>query len=100
VFSGQDVAEALDRAIARAGTPPSITVDHGTEFTSRALDERAYPTGASWTLSRLENRFRGQVSAHSHDPIRFLAVFLDVAQQGPQNGDVPIKKIKGDGHEA
>ena len=41
-MSGQRVAEVLDRVIAEHGTPASITVDHGTEFTSRALDEWAY----------------------------------------------------------
>jgi len=38
-FCGRDVVAALDRAIQRAGTPSSITVDHGTEFTSKALEE-------------------------------------------------------------
>jgi putative transposase len=33
-MSGRAVAEALDRAIAELGKPRSITVDHGTEFTS------------------------------------------------------------------
>jgi putative transposase len=37
-MSGAACAEALDRAIGRYGKPRSITVDHGTEFTSRALD--------------------------------------------------------------
>lgn len=41
-MSGRAVAEALDRAIAEHGKPRSITVDHGTEFTSRVLDEWAY----------------------------------------------------------
>jgi putative transposase len=41
-FCGRDVVAALDRAIERAGTPTSITVDHGTEFTSKALEEWAY----------------------------------------------------------
>jgi len=39
------VVAALDRAIERAGTPVSITVDHGTEFTSKALEEWAYQRG-------------------------------------------------------
>lgn len=51
-FSGQDVAEALDRAIARAGTPVSITVDHGTEFTSRALEDWAYRRGVKLDFIR------------------------------------------------
>ena len=40
--SGRDVVAALDRVIDRTGTPLSITVDHGTEFTSKALEEWAY----------------------------------------------------------
>jgi putative transposase len=44
-FSGHDVAVALDRAIERSGTPASITVDHGTEFTSKALEDWAYQRG-------------------------------------------------------
>lgn len=44
-LSGADVAEALDRVIVCAGTPVSITVDHGTEFTSKALEEWAYQRG-------------------------------------------------------
>jgi transposase InsO family protein len=46
------VAEAFDRAIARYGKPRSITVDHDTEFTSRALDERAYRRGVVLNLIR------------------------------------------------
>jgi putative transposase len=44
-MSGRAVAEALDRAIAKHGKPQTITVDHGTEFTSRVLDEWAYQRG-------------------------------------------------------
>lgn len=44
-MTGQAVVQALDRVIAQHGTPVSITVDHGTEFISRALDEWAYRRG-------------------------------------------------------
>ena len=44
-FGGRDVVAALDRIIEHTGTPLSITVDHGTEFTSRALEEWAYQRG-------------------------------------------------------
>jgi putative transposase len=44
-FSGRDVVDALDRIVARTGTPASITIDHGTEFTSKALEEWAYRRG-------------------------------------------------------
>jgi putative transposase len=41
-FGGRDVVAALDRIIEHTGAPLSITVDHRTEFTSRALEEWAY----------------------------------------------------------
>jgi putative transposase len=44
-FSGRDVVTVLDRIIEHTGTPVSITVDHGTEFTSKALEEWAYLRG-------------------------------------------------------
>ena len=44
-FGGRDVVAALDRIIEHTGAPLSITVDHGTEFTSRALEEWAYQRG-------------------------------------------------------
>jgi putative transposase len=44
-FSGHDVVAAQGQAIARSGTPVSITVDHGTEFTSRALEDWAWRRG-------------------------------------------------------
>ena len=44
-FGGRDVVAALDRLIEHTGAPLSITVDHGTEFTSKALEEWAYQRG-------------------------------------------------------
>jgi putative transposase len=45
-MSGQAVAEALDRVIGEVSiVPRSITVDHGSEFTSRALEDWAYRRG-------------------------------------------------------
>jgi putative transposase len=41
-FGGRDVVAALDRVIEHTGVPLSITVDHGTEFTSKALEEWAH----------------------------------------------------------
>ena len=41
-FSGSDVAAALEQWVIRHGSPASITVDHGTEFTSRALEAWAW----------------------------------------------------------
>jgi putative transposase len=51
-MSGRSVADALDRAIAEHGKPRTITVDHGTEFTSRALDEWAYRRGVTLDFIR------------------------------------------------
>lgn len=44
-FSGQAVAEFLEQWVAEHGTPVSITVDHGTEFTSKALEAWAWDRG-------------------------------------------------------
>jgi putative transposase len=44
-FRGSDVVAALDRIVEHTGTPLSITVDHGTEFTSKCLEEWAYRRG-------------------------------------------------------
>jgi len=41
-FSGSDVARILGSAGATRGLPERIRVDHGTEFTSKALDHWAY----------------------------------------------------------
>ena len=51
-MSGRSVAETLDRAIAEHGRPRTITVDHGTEFTSRVLDEWAYRRGVTLDFIR------------------------------------------------
>ena len=41
-ITGRKVAAVLDRLKITNGLPSVITVDQGTEFTSRALDEWAY----------------------------------------------------------
>jgi putative transposase len=47
-MSGRSVAAALDRILsAAASIPRSITVDHGTEFTSRALEDWADHRGVA-----------------------------------------------------
>ena len=49
---GHDVATALDRVLAAGIAPRSITVDHGTEFTSRALEDWAYARGVALDFTR------------------------------------------------
>ena len=41
-FGGQRVADVLTRVGVQRGLPSTITVDNGTEFTSKALDHWAY----------------------------------------------------------
>lgn len=51
-MSGASVAAALDRAIGSGSAPRSITVDPGTEFLSRALEDWAYHRGVALDFTR------------------------------------------------
>ncbi|SFU79889.1 putative transposase [Nitrosospira multiformis] len=51
-LSGRCVGQALDRLAAQRGWPKAITVDNGTEFTSKALDEWAYRRGIKLDYTR------------------------------------------------
>lgn len=51
-FSGEKVAEVLDRAAQRVGFPNAIQVDNGPEFTSKALDEWAARNKVKLIFSR------------------------------------------------
>jgi putative transposase len=42
---GRGVVAVLERVVGKFGTPDSNTVDHGTEFTSKALEEWAWQRG-------------------------------------------------------
>src|SRR5690349_17627565 len=44
-MSGEIVCRVLDRVLSDKSGPRSITVDHGTEFQSRALEDWAYRWG-------------------------------------------------------
>jgi putative transposase len=50
--SGQRVGEALDFVLLAGPAPQSITVDHGTEFQSRALEDWAYRRGVQLDFTR------------------------------------------------
>jgi putative transposase len=60
-LSGTTVGLALDRVLPLGAAPRSITVDHGTEFMSRALEDWAYQRGVQLDFIRLgkpvENAF-------------------------------------------
>ncbi len=51
-ITGRRVATVLDRLKILHGLPRMITVDHGPEFTSRALDEWAYRNGVKLDFTR------------------------------------------------
>jgi putative transposase len=51
-MSGGTVAQALDRVLSEGPRPRSITVDHGTEFQSRALEDWAYRRGVALDFIR------------------------------------------------
>ena len=51
-LSGRCVGQALDRLAAQRGWPNVITVDNGTEFTSKALVEWAYRRGVKLDYTR------------------------------------------------
>jgi putative transposase len=60
-MSGETVGQALDRAVNGTHGPRSITVDDGTEFQSRALEDWAYQQGVHLDFIRpgkpVENAF-------------------------------------------
>jgi putative transposase len=60
-MSGYTVGEALDRVLETAPPARSITVDHGTEFQSRALEDWPYRRGVQLDFIRpgkpIENAF-------------------------------------------
>jgi len=51
-MSGHKVADPLDRRLADGPVPTSLTVDHGTEFTSKALEKWAWQRGIKLDFTR------------------------------------------------
>ena len=64
-LTGSSVVEALSRVGKTVRLPACITVDHGTEFTSRALDFWAGRTRCSWTSRALESLRTTGFASHS-----------------------------------
>jgi putative transposase len=60
-MTGETVGQVLDRVLDTHAVPRSITVDHGTEFQSRALEDWAYRRGVQLDFIRpgkpVENAF-------------------------------------------
>ena len=83
-MSGRTVAEALDRVLRGAGAwPRSITVDHGTEFTSRALEDWAHQRGVQLDFIRpgkpQENAFIESFNGRLRDECLNVHQFLSLA---------------------
>jgi len=82
-MSGKTVSAALDRVIAAGGTPRSITVDHGTEFMSRALEDWAYQRGVQLDFIRpgkpVENAFIEAFNGRLRDECLNVHQFTSIA---------------------
>jgi len=82
-LTGQSVVEALDAVSAHRPLPKAITVDHGTEFTSKALDEWAYRRGVQLDFIRpgkpVENAFIESFNGRLRDECLNVYSFESIA---------------------
>ena len=82
-LTGQSVVEALDAVAAHRQLPKAITVDHGTEFTSKALDEWAYRRGVELDFIRpgkpVENAFIESFNGRLRDECLNVYSFESIA---------------------
>jgi len=81
-LSGATVGVALDRVLAAGAPPRSITVDHGTEFMSRALEDWAYQRGVQLDFIRpgkpVENAFIESFNGRLRDECLNVHQFLSI----------------------
>ena len=81
-YSGQAVAEVLDVYLHPHQAPASITVDHGTEFTSKALEDWAWRRGVKLDFIRpgkpMENghieSFNGRLRDECLNVMQFMSL--------------------------
>jgi transposase InsO family protein len=82
-LSGEKVATALDKALLERATPESITVDNGTEFTSKALDHWAYKNSVHLDFIRpgrpVENGYIESFNGKLRDECLNVEVFFNLA---------------------
>ncbi len=82
-MSGMTVGQALDRVLMDAPVPRSITVDHGTEFMSRALEDWAYARGVQLDFIRpgkpVENAFIEAFNGRLRDECLNVHQFTSIA---------------------
>ena len=82
-MSGGTVGEALDHVLGDTPRPRSITVDHGTEFQSRALEDWAYRRGVQLDFIRpgkpIENAFIESFNGRLRDECLNVHQFASIA---------------------
>ena len=82
-MSGETVGAALDRVLTSTQRPRSITVDHGTEFQSRALEDWAYRRGVQLDFIRpgkpIENAFIESFNGRLRDECLNVHQFVSIA---------------------
>jgi len=83
-MSGETVGQALDRVLNTHAGPRSITVDHGTEFQSRALEDWAYRRGVQLDFIRpgkpVENAFIESFNGRLRDECLNVHQFASLAE--------------------
>lgn len=83
-MSGETVGQVLDRALNGTPGPRSITVDHGTEFQSRALEDWAYRRGVQLDFIRpgkpVENAFIESFNGRLRDECLNVHQFSSMAE--------------------
>ncbi len=83
-MSGDIVGRVLDRVLQDRPGPRSITVDHGTEFQSRALDDWAYRRGVPLDFIRpgkpVENAFIESFNERLRDECVNVHQFASLAE--------------------
>ena len=81
-MTGEMVGQALDRVLNGGIGPRSITVDHGTEFQSRALEDWAYRRGVQLDFIRpgkpVENAFIESFNGRLRDECLNLHQFMSL----------------------
>jgi putative transposase len=83
-MTGEMVSHVLDRALGSGQGPRSITVDHGTEFQSRALEDWAYRRGVQLDFIRpgkpVENAFIESFNGRLRDECLNVHQFASLAE--------------------
>ena len=82
-LNGEKVAMALDHVVSQRGVPQSITVDNGTEFSSKAMDLWAYKNGVHLDFIRpgrpVENGYIESFNGRLRDECLNVEVFFTLA---------------------